>query len=105
MSQPTAEIRVEIDAEAGQYVATTPHVPELEARASEDHKAINGIIQKLREHRKRYEAKGEPVPWADGPFPAPGGDCMSVKLTGVCPASTVRPQQGREIETTPTEEG
>jgi hypothetical protein len=77
------------------YVATTPHVPGLRGTdPDKPHRAVNRLIAAVRDYRRPYEAKGEPVPWADGPAPdAPApADTEVIRLTGVSPPKTIAPR-------------
>ena len=82
---------IHIASEGAQYVATTPHVPDLKGSGNDVHLAINDLIGRIRGYCESHESRGEPVPWVDSAATTKTKDVIVKTLIGIKPASTVIP--------------
>lgn len=98
MSQLTT-IVTRIENDPPEWVATTPHVPELRATHLREHHAINALMEAIRKHRARFEAAGKPVPWIDAPTIKRGHDVIVRRISGLWPMATEPPESPESPET------
>lgn len=96
MSQLTT-IVTRIENDPPEWVATTPHVPELRAAALREHLAVNELMAAIRRYRDHFEAAGKPVPWIVEPTVARDADSIVRRISGLWPPEVTPP------EVTPTE--
>ena len=94
--KPKAEIYVRIDAEAGEYVATTPHVSDVEGRSPDEHEAVSKAVAAIRKHCQHYRDRGEPVPWHPETNAQSDQERIVLRLSGVAPANTIDPATNHE---------
>ncbi len=87
-----ATVHVRIEGDPPMFVATTPHVPDLRGEAVTEHQAVNGLMDAIRSHRRRYETKGDPVPWNSEAVPKPDKDTVARQISGLWPEKTSNPK-------------
>lgn len=80
--------------EGEQWIATTPHCPELYSTHSTEAGAVNGLIEQIREHN----AGNEPVAWIETPQVKSDDGMITRHLTGLWPVdiATTQPMKRKD---------